>query len=146
MGVKKFLLDPEEYHIQPKDIDATRVPENAFYDFHFGYHAFRLMQFLQNRNQSWAPFTRHSFEKWCVRHMVLEVCLDRLIDYGRVTFGSSPKYDGGWLVCDEFNNLHITDDFIERYYKELPSASSLAQGTEESGRAMNALKSLRGLE
>lgn len=130
MSEKRIVTNPEEFPIQPEQIDASHHLFNAFDHKETEVSAGWIIRFLQERGKSWAPFTYDEINTFYSRKHKDRFTFNRLINAEMVppslarAFGGHhdpqvPK-GGGWIIKDVDGSYHMTDDFITRCFRSSP--------------------------
>lgn len=132
MSEKGIVTKPEEFPIQPDQIDASQHLFNAFDHRETEVSAGWIILFLQQRGQSWKPFAYEELNAFYRQtHHEHDFTFNRLIhaemvppSLARAFAGHHdtpvPK-GGGWIVKDTEGNLCVTDDFINRCFESSPA-------------------------
>jgi hypothetical protein len=123
---KHIITNPEAFPIQPDQIDTSDHLWDAFDHHETEISARWIVQFCQQRGQSWSPIRPEELTRYyrTERKQPHErFCFNRLIDPGTAFYGGlgSRPVGGGWLMKQDDGTLAITDEFVTRCHQASPS-------------------------
>lgn len=127
----RIIMSGEGYPIQPRDIDGSKHFFGAFGHNETEISAGWIIRFLQERNQSWRPFTYEDINTFCARKYSNGFRFNRLIEAEMIPPSLARAFagyhdtpipaGGGWVIIDASSGQHyVTEEFIARCYKSSP--------------------------
>jgi hypothetical protein len=130
MGERHIIKDTTKFPIQPDHIDASGHLYDSFGHMETEISAGWIIRFLQERGQSWAPFTFEEIDAFYSRKLKGGFRFNRLINpemippnLARAFAGHNDPLipAGGWIVKGDDEKYYVTDEFVTFCFKSSPA-------------------------
>jgi len=134
---RNAVTSGEELPIQPKDIDGSKHFFSAFDHTETEVSANWIIRFLQERGQSWRPFSYEDIDAFYARKFKNGFRFNRLVEAEMVPPSLARAFagyrdpliavGGGWIIHNEAEGLYyVTEEFIMRCHKASPTKKRVA--------------------